>query len=115
VGGMASEPVRRSDPRLRYWLPLAYLLLAAVTFWQFLETNPDGLANVGLVIMVLPVTLAGLLIKWLFGIPEFPLIPDWVGYYWDHAVFFIPSALLVAVLLWRFGLAIDRAVRVRQS
>jgi hypothetical protein len=112
---MASETVRRSDPRLRYWLPLAYLLLAAMTFWQFLETNPDGLANVGLVIMVLPVTLLGMLLGWLIGAHEFLLIPDRFGYYWDHVVFFIPSALLVALLLWRFGLAIDRAVRVRQS
>jgi hypothetical protein len=112
---MASENARRSDPRLRYWLPVAYALLAALTFWQFLETNPDGLANVGLVVVVLPVTLIGLLIKWLVGMPEFPLIPDWFGYYWDHAVFFTPSALLVTYLLWRFGLAIDRAVRARQS
>jgi hypothetical protein len=111
---MASESVRNSGPRLRYWLPLAYALLAAFTFWEFVHTNPDGLANVGLVVMVLPVTLVGLLIKWLFGIPEFPLIPDWFGYYWDHAVFFIPSALLITTLLWRFGLAIDRAVAARQ-
>jgi hypothetical protein len=112
---MASENARGSDPRLRYWLPLAYALLAALTFWEFLNTNPDGLANVGLVIMVLPVTLLGLLLGWLIGAHEFLLIPDRFGYYWDHAAFFIPSAVLVAALFWRFGLAIDRAVRVRQS
>ena len=108
-------PPRNSGPRLRFWLPLAYALLAVATFWEFLNTNPDGLANVGLVIMVLPITLLGLLLGWLIGAHEFLLIPDRFGYYGDHAIFFIPSALLVTALLWRFGLAIDRAVRVRQN
>ena len=106
--------MKSHGPRLRYWFPLAYGLLAAFIWWEFVHTNPDGLANVGLVIVVLPVTLLGLLIGWLIGMQEFLLIPDRFGYYWDHAVFFVPSALLVAALLWRFGLTVDRAVAARR-
>lgn len=99
---------------MRYWLPLAYGALALWAWVDFAATNPDGLANLGLMAVVLPVTLIGLLLGRLIGAQEFVLLPDRFGYYLDHAVFFAPSVLLIAAGLWRLGRAIDRRIARRR-
>ena len=109
-------PLRgRRSPGLRYWLPLAYGVLAGFAWWDFAATAPDGLANLGLMVVVLPVTFIGLGIGWAFGSEEFPLLPEGLGYLASHAVYFVPSALLIALLLWRIGLALDRAIGARRG
>lgn len=85
-----------------------------MTWWDFATTAPDGLANLGLMAVVLPVTLLGLLIGLAVGFPEFLPLPDGVGYYGANAVYFVPSAVLVAAGLWRLGRAIDRRVAARR-
>jgi hypothetical protein len=72
------------------------------------DTNPDGLANLGLMLVVLPVTVAGLFIGWLADQESFVLLPDGLGYFGDHALFYAPSVALIALALWLLGRWIDR-------
>ena len=110
-----SRSQRRRSPGLRYWLPAAYAVLASLAWWDFATTAPDGLANIGLMVVVLPVTAIGLALGWAIGSEAFPLLPDGFGYLGSHAAYFAPSALLIALMLWRIGLAIDRAVAERRG
>jgi hypothetical protein len=48
----------------RIILSAAYLALAAGAWIDFVNTNPHALANLGLMLVVLPVTVAGLFIGW---------------------------------------------------
>jgi hypothetical protein len=78
----------------------AIYLAGGLAVWiSFARTNHDGLANVGLILYVFPVSLLGLAAGWLTGRTEFLLIPDRFGYYGDHAVFFFPSLFAVAALI----------------
>ena len=104
---------RRRSLGLRYWLPAAYAVLAGFAWWDFATTAPDGLANIGLMVVVLPVTAIGLALGWAIGSEAFPLLPEGFGYLGSHAAYFAPSALLIALILWRIGLAIDRALGAR--
>jgi hypothetical protein len=76
-----------------------YLAGGLAVWISFARTNPDGLANVGLVLYVFPISLLGLAVGWLTGSAEFLLIPDRFGYYGDHAVFFFPSLFAIAALI----------------
>jgi hypothetical protein len=78
----------------------AIYLAGGLAVWiSFISTNHDGLANVGLILYVFPVSLLGLAVGWVIGRTEFLLIPDRFGYYGDHAVFFFPSLFAVAALI----------------
>jgi len=80
-------------------IALAACLAGGVAVWfSFARTNPDGLANLGLVLCVAPVTLLGLAMGRLLGRTEFLLIPNGFGYLGNHAVFFFPSLLATAAL-----------------
>jgi hypothetical protein len=59
-------------------------------------------------VVVLPITILGLLAGWALGEESFILLPDRFGYFGDHAVFYFPSVIVVAALLWRLGAGIDR-------
>ena len=105
---MASSTTGR---RARLILPALYLLLAAYVWFDFANLPPDGLANVGLFVVTLPVTLVGLALGWLIGAPGFPLLPDGFGYLASHAIYFVPAAAATAFLLHLLGRAIDRRRR----
>ena len=92
-------------------LPAVYLALALYAWMDFTRTNHDGLANVGLMLVVFPVTVLGLILGWAVGETSFVLLPDGFGYYGDHAIFYAPSVLLIAVVFWYLGRRIDRAGR----
>ena len=94
--------------RARFILPGFYFLLAAYVWFDFTRTNPDGLANLGLMLVTLPVTLLGLGLGAIIGADRFVLLPDGFGYIGDHALYFVPAAAATAVLLWLIGRAIDR-------
>ena len=83
----------------------AIYLAGGLAVWiSFIRTNHDGLANVGLILYVFPISLLGLAAGWLTGRTEFLLIPDRFGYLGDHAVFFFPSLFAVAALIgWVVG------------
>ncbi len=80
--------------------PALYMAFALYVWIDFTHTGPDGLANLGLMLVTLPVTALGLLLTWALGRTEFVLIPTGMGYYTAHAVYFWPSALLTAALLY---------------
>ncbi len=94
--------------RARFILPGLYLLFATYVWFDFTRINPDGLANVGLMLVTLPVTLAGLGMGALIGADKFVLLPDGFGYFGDHALYYVPAAAVTAALIWLLGRAIDR-------
>ena len=94
----------------RVLLPAAYVALALFAWIDFVRTNPDGLANLGLMAVALPVTLFGLGLSWLVGSESFVLLPTRFGYYLDHALFYWPSVALTAALLYG---AVALATRTR--
>ncbi len=69
--------------RARFVLPGLYLALALYIWIDFAATAHDGLANLGLMVITLPVTFAGLLLG-------------------------SPAVAITALLLWLLGRAIDR-------
>lgn len=73
-----------------------YVAGAAIVLAMFLMAPPDGLANIGIVLYVLPLSLLGI---FLGG--EFPFMPDALGYYGSHVAFFVPSVALIAALIRR--------------
>ncbi len=97
--------------RARVILPALYLLLCLYVWFDFATLPPDGLANLGLFAVTLPVSLAGLALGWIIGAKEFLLLPDGPGYLASHALYFIPAAALTALLLYLLGRAIDRRLR----
>ena len=93
--------------KLRYVLPGAYAALALLAWINFWFLPPDGLANVGLMVVVLPITLLDLALRPDDAPGSFVLMPDRYGYYGDHAVYFGISALIIALMLWLLGSWID--------
>jgi hypothetical protein len=73
-----------------------YVAFALYAWIDFTRTAHDGLANLGLMLVTLPVTAVGLLLTWALGKAGFVLIPSGMGYYTAHAVYSWPSALLIA-------------------
>jgi membrane protein implicated in regulation of membrane protease activity len=74
--------------------------LALYAWIDFTRTAHDGLADLGLMLVTLPVTAVGLLLTWALGKPGFVLLPSGVEYYTADAVYFWPLALLTAALLY---------------
>ena len=85
---------------LKWLVPGSYLAVAAYVWLDFVNTPPDGLANVGLMIVTLPVTLIGLLLTWALGRTVFVLLPTSLGYYGDHALYYWPSVGLIAAAMY---------------
>ena len=96
---------------LKYLLPAIYLAGAVVVWVTFVSTNPDGLANIGIVLYTFPVVLIGTF--WLKL--DFPYVPG--RYYEAHALYFWPSVALLAVLLFLSCHALEKIVehRIRNS
>ena len=84
----------------RLVVPATYLAVALYAWVDFVRTNPDGLANVGLYLVTLPVALVGLAITEAMGAGSFILQPSGFGYYGDHALYYWPSVLVTAALLY---------------
>ena len=90
--------------RWRVILPGAYVLLALAFWLDFARTAQDGLANLGLMLAVLPITLLG----WALGAQQFVLLPDRFGYLGNHAAFYVPSVIAIALVLFLLGERLDR-------
>jgi hypothetical protein len=86
--------------KLRRIVPVLYLAVAAYAWVDFLRLPTDGLANVGLMLVTLPVTLVGLVLTELAGGEAFVLLPSGFGYYVDHALYYWPSVGATALLLY---------------
>jgi hypothetical protein len=101
------------DMRWKYVPPALYLTFALYAWIDFTHTAHDGLANLGLVLVTLPVTALGLLLTSALGRTEFVLIPSGLGYYTAHAIYFWPAALLIAALLHGLGTWIGHLIAAR--
>ena len=99
--------------RLRIVAPGLYLALSTHVWLEFVRTNPDGLANVALFAVTLPIALLGLLIGSVLGTEDFPLLPRGFGYINDHALYYWPSVLLIAAGLYWVGAALGRRISGR--
>jgi hypothetical protein len=93
--------------RWSIFFPANYLIVAAFVWMDFARLPPDGLANVGLMLAVLPVTLLDLALRGLLGLPRSPFMPS-LGYYPAHAVFFWGSVAAIMLGLFILGRWIDR-------
>ena len=94
--------------KLRILLPCLYLAIALLAWVNFWFLPPDGLANVGLMLVVLPATILDLVLRSADSPGSPVLVPDRFGYYGDHAVFFWISAIAIAAVLWWMGGILDR-------
>ena len=90
---------------LKFVVPALYLALAVWAWVDFLWRPPDGLANVGLMVVTFPVTVLGLLLTELRGGGRFALLPDAFGYYADHALYYWPSVGLITLVLYAIARA----------
>jgi len=97
-----------SKRRVEFALPAFYVAFALYGWVDFVNTNHDGLANVGLFLITLPVTLLGLAIGAAMGRTSFPM-PSGYGYLTDHALYYVPSVCVTALLWWWIGRKIDMA------
>ncbi|HUP66755.1 MAG TPA: hypothetical protein VM145_00895 [Sphingomicrobium sp.] len=94
---------------IAWWLPGLYLAFAAYAWVDFARTNHDGLANLGLFLVTFPVTIVDLLVAQMVGQTSV-LMPEGHGYLGDHALYYVPAALVTAGLWWLVGRKIDRMI-----
>ena len=79
---------------LKFLVPLIYVVGAIFVWIIFASSNPDGLANIWIVIYTLPIFIIGTLLLHL----QFPYMPG--GYYQAHALYFWLSVTLLAITLF---------------
>ena len=93
--------------RFQIALPALYTAFAIYAWVDFINTNPDGLANIGLFVVTAPVTIAALIVSGLIGRSSM-LMPQGHGYIGDHALYYIPAVAMTAILCWVIGRGLDR-------
>jgi hypothetical protein len=91
-------------------VPVLYVAVAAYAWVDFLREPKDGLANVGLMLVTLPVTLVGLVLTAMAGGDAFVLLPSGFGYYLDHALYYWPSVGATALLLYWIAATLTRGI-----
>ena len=87
--------------------PAVYCAIALLAWADFSNSPPDGLANAGLMLVALPITLLDLALRPNTAPGSFVLMPDSLGYYTNHAVFFAGSVIVIGTGLWLLGAWID--------
>jgi hypothetical protein len=101
----------RSLKKARLILPVVYLVVALGAWLDFASLPPDGLASLGLWLVVFPIALLDIALRSSAAPGSSVFMPDGHGYYGDHAIFFSVSVLIMAVLLYVLGGYIDRLIR----
>lgn len=76
---------------------------------DFVSAEPDGLANLGLVVYTIPIVLVGM--SGLFG--DFPYMPG--DYYVAHGLYFWPSCMFLAFTISILIRAMRRTLPTRTS
>ena len=94
--------------RLRFIITGGYLGLAIYAWVDFLWLPKDGLANLGLMFVAFPVTVVGLILTEVTGGGSFILMSTGFGYYVDHALYFWPSVIVTALMLYWISAAFER-------
>ena len=80
--------------KAKYIIPSIYLVIGILVWLQFLGSPPDGLANIGIVLYVFPMTMLGFLI---FG----KTLPFFSGsYYVSQSKFFFISLITITALIY---------------
>jgi predicted signal transduction protein with EAL and GGDEF domain len=95
--------------RFQIGFPALYLAFAIYAWIDFINTNHDGLANIGLFLLTAPVTIFGLILGAVTGKSNV-LMPHGHGYTWDHALYYFPAVAVTALMWWLVGRALDRAL-----
>jgi hypothetical protein len=98
---------------VRIVLPGIYLLVALGAWLDFMSLPADGLADLGLMLVVLPITLLDVVLRSSKHPGDSILVPDRWGYYIDLSVFFWISVAMIAVALFLLGRLIDRRIAAR--
>lgn len=98
---------------LKLWLPLIYCLIALAAWVDFARLPPDGLASLGLWLVVFPIAAMDIFLRPADKPGSSIFLPDGYGYYGDHAIFFTISVALIAAVLFVIGALIDRRRRRR--
>jgi len=62
-------------------------------------------------LVTLPVTVVGLVLSWALGSTKFVLLPNGFGYYGSHAIYYWPSVLITASLLYWLAVGVRRLMR----
>jgi len=99
--------------KARYVLPALYLVAASGAWVDFMRLPPDGLASIGLMIVVFPIALLDLCLRPEGHAEESTLIPNKWGYYADYSVFFWVGVFIMSVALYGVGRLIDRYIFVK--
>jgi len=94
--------------RFQLILPILYCVVALGAWLDFARLPPDGLASLGLWLVVFPIMLLDLALRPSSAPQKSVFMPDGHGYYGNHAIFFSISVLVIAILLYALGTAIDR-------
>ena len=82
-------------------LVILYLLGAALIAVSLFFAGHAGVGYAPMIAWALPMSLVGLFtVYWPFGV-AFPFMPAALGFYGGHIAFFLPSAALIAWLIWR--------------
>ena len=86
-------------------LPSLYFAGGLVNLYFFLKAPPDGLANIAIILYVLPFTLLGKLLDQNFP----PFGAARLGYYAGHVGFYLPSLLLMTFFFYWLSKTIFKA------
>jgi len=93
--------------RFQIAIPALYIAFAIYGWVEFINTNHDGLANIGLFLITAPVTIIGLIVGGLLGHSSMPM-PHGFGYVGDHALYYFPAVAITAAVWWFIGRGLDR-------
>ena len=94
--------------KYRIVLPAIYCTIALPAWLDFSRLPPDGLATVGLMLVVFPVTLIDVALRPSEAPGSSIFMPDSFGYYGNHAIYFAVSVAVIAGMLWWLGTYFDR-------
>lgn len=94
--------------KLRLILPGVYSAIAGLAWWDFSRLPPDGLANLGLMAVVFPVSVLDIMLRPSSAPGTSVFMPSGLGYYTGHAVFFATSVAIMAAALGALGAWLDR-------
>jgi hypothetical protein len=101
--------VNRILGKLKLIIPALYILGATPIWFIFSQTNPDGLANLGLVFYTFPIVLLGTFVFHL----EFPYVSG--GYYVSHALYFWFSVIFLATLQFSIFHGLQKITKPKPS
>ncbi len=105
--------IGESNEKIPVILPAVYCAVALGAWLDFARLPPDGLASIGLWLVVFPIAVLDIALRPTDAPGSSVFMPNGNGYYGDHAIFFSVSVFIVALVLFALGAAIDRYLAKR--